>query len=149
MKKKKFGKSKNLIQEENNSKNKEKDVIQSIGSFNDFLIMERKDKIPESQLQNQNNESDDNFLKDFIIMQRRPKQDKSRFTELFKEISEKEKEKDKIEKKEEPKIEISPNININQNNPPPQNNRFESYDPFPNINNNNNNFYQNNLLKKN
>ena len=53
MKKKKFGKSKNLIQEENNSKNKEKDVIQSIGSFNDFLIMERKDKIPESQLQNQ------------------------------------------------------------------------------------------------
>ena len=150
MKKKKFGKSKNLIQEENNTKNKEKDVIQSIGSFNDFLIMERKDKIPESQLQNQNNESDDNFLKDFIIMQRRPKQDKSRFTELFKEISEKEKEKDKIEKKEEPKIEISPNININQNNPPPPNNRFESYDPFPNINNNNNNnFYQNNLLKKN
>ena len=146
MKKKKSEKSKNQFQEENKPKMGKKDIIQSIGTYQDFIIMEKKDKIPENNFEPQNEESEDNFLKDFLIMNHRKKQDKSRFSEFFKEISEKEKEKekkDKIEIKEEPKIENPQNIIIN--NPPPPNNRFDSYDISPN----NNNFYQNNILQKN
>ena len=146
MKKKKPEKSKNQFQEENKPKMGKKDIIQSIGTYQDFIIMEKKDKIPENNFEPQNEESEDNFLKDFLIMNHRKKQDKSRFSEFFKEISEKEKEKekkDKIEIKEEPKIENPQNIIIN--NPPPPNNRFDSYDISPN----NNNFYQNNILQKN
>ena len=40
MKKKKVVKKLNTFQEKNKKENKDKDIVQSIGSFNDFLIME-------------------------------------------------------------------------------------------------------------
>ena len=74
MKKKKFVKNANTTPNENNSKDEEKDIIQSIGSYHDFLIMEKKDVIKESTLEFQNVESENNFLKDFLILQRPSKQ---------------------------------------------------------------------------
>ena len=142
MKKKKFVKNANTTQNENNSKDEEKDIIQSIGSYHDFLIMEKKDVIKESTLEFQNVESENNFLKDFLILQRPSKQEKSRFSDLFKEISEKE----KADKIEEPKIENSPNSIPNPQIP---NSRFESYDTCPIFNNNNNLHHHHNTLKKN
>ena len=79
MKNKKFEKHANTIQNENNLKKKEKDIIQSIGSYHDFLIMEKKENIKESTFEFKNIESENNFLKDFLILQRRPKKEKSRF----------------------------------------------------------------------
>ena len=96
MKKKKFEKNANTTQNENNSKDEEKDIIQSIGSYHDFLIMEKKDLIKDSTLEFHNVESENNFLKDFIILQRLSKQEKSRFSDFFKEISEKEKVKENL-----------------------------------------------------
>ena len=142
MKKKKFVKNANTTQNENNSKDEEKDIIQSIGSYHDFLIMEKKDVIKESTLEFQNVESENNFLKDFLILQRPSKQEKSRFSDLFKEISEKE----KADKIEEPKIDNSPNSIPNPQMP---NSRFESYDTCPIFNNNNNLHHHHNTLKKN
>ena len=73
-------------------------------SFNDFLIIEKKDKIKEASLKSQEKlESKNNLLKDFIILQHHPKQEQSRFSEFFKKLADKEKEKQKF--KEEPKIE--------------------------------------------
>ena len=104
--------------------------------------MEKKDVIKESTLEFQNVESENNFLKDFLILQRPSKQEKSRFSDLFKEISEKE----KADKIEEPKIENSPNSIPNPQMP---NSRFESYDTCPIFNNNNNLHHHHNTLKKN
>ena len=88
MKKKKVVKKLNTFQEKNKKENKDKDIVQSIGYFNDFLIMEKKDKIKETTLEFKNIESDNNFLNDFLILQRRPKPEKSRFSDFFKEINE-------------------------------------------------------------
>ena len=146
MKKKKFEKNANTTQNENNSKDEEKDIIQSIGSYHDFLIMEKKDLIKDSTLEFHSVESENNFLKDFIILQRHSKQEKSRFSDFFKEISEKEKGKEKEEKIEEPKIENSPNSIPNTQLP---NSRFESYETCPIFNTNNNNLHHHSSLKNN
>ena len=82
--------------------NPEKDIIQSIGSYQDFLIIEKKDNINKTHLEFEKVESDNNFLNDFLILQRRPQKEQSRFTELFKEIKEQEK-KNLIE---EPKVRL-------------------------------------------
>ena len=129
MRKKKVEKKQNEIKDENIiTKEDEKDVVQSIGSYHDFLIFEKKDIIKEPVLEFQNVESENNFLKDFLILQRKPNQEKSRFTELFKEITEK--ENNKLEKIEEPKSE---NLLIPISNPHIENNRFPSFDLNQNI----------------
>ena len=119
MKKKLFGKKSKLIQDDNKDKNQQNDIVESVGSFLDFLIMEKTSNIKESILEFENVESENNFLKDFLVLQHKPVREKSRFTDFFKEISE---QKD-TEQKEEPKIENS-NIQIPLINPAPQNIRF-------------------------
>ena len=109
----------------------EKDITQPIDSFNDFVMIEKKDKIKESSLkQNEKIELENNILKDFVVLQKRPKQaqEQSRFFQFFKELAEKEKEKQKL--KEEPKIEkIEQNeLNENELNIQQQNQRFDSSD---------------------
>jgi len=128
MKKQKNTKKLDSKQTQNKNKEKEKDIIQPIGSFQDFLIIEKRDKIKEKSLELEKFKSDNNFLKDFLILQHRPKQEKSRFSDFFKELSEQEK-KNIIE---EPKIE-----KIEQNeiknpipNPQPQN-QIDFYDRSP------------------
>ena len=131
MKKLKDLKKSKTFQIEHNQlkKKKEKDIIQPIGSFNDFLIMEKKDNIKDTFLEFEKVESDNNFLNDFLILEKRPKQEKSRFSEFFKEIKEQEEkqnliEEPKIEEKEKDNEKIEPNI------PPPspqsQNQKFDS-----------------------
>jgi len=153
MKKKKVVKKLNTFQEKNKKENKDKDIVQSIGSFNDFLIMEKKDKIKETTLEFKNIESDNNFLNDFLILQRLPKPEKSRFSDFFKEIN----ELDKKNKIEEPKIEKN-EIQEPINNPQSSNQRFGSYDgnpsyfsinQYPNQINENYNFNKKNKLYNN
>ena len=129
MKKQKNTKKLDSKQTQNKNKEKEKDIIQPIGLFQDFLIIEKRDKIKEKSLELEKFKSDNNFLKDFLILQHRPKQEKSRFSDFFKELSEQEK-KNIIE---EPKIE-----KIEQNeiknpipNPQPQNQIIDFYDRSP------------------
>ena len=129
MKKQKNTKKLDSKQTQNKNIEKEKDIIQPIGSFQDFLIIEKRDKIKEKSLELEKFKSDNNFLKDFLILQHRPKQEKSRFSDFFKELSEQEK-KNIIE---EPKIE-----KIEQNeiknpipNPQPQNQIIDFYDRSP------------------
>ena len=129
MKKQKNTKKLDSKQTQNKNKEKEKDIIQPIGSFHDFLIIEKRDKIKEKSLELEKFKSDNNFLKDFLILQHRPKQEKSRFSDFFKELSEQEK-KNIIE---EPKIE-----KIEQNeiknpipNSQPQNQIIDFYDRSP------------------
>ena len=93
MKKQKNTKKLDSKQTQNKNKEKEKDIIQPIGSFQDFLIIEKRDKIKEKSLELEKFKSDNNFLKDFLILQHRPKQEKSRFSDFFKELSEQEKKK--------------------------------------------------------
>ena len=152
-KKKNFKKVPNIIKEENHNNEKKednKDVVQPVGSYRDFLIMEKKDKIKDSVLEFVNLESDNLFFKDFIILQHQPNQKKSRFTELFKEMSLKEKNKDKEDDKE---IKINNYIdnNIDSNiipNANIQSMRYKSYDINQNIFNMNS-YYQNQALKNN
>ena len=99
--KKIFTKKEKPNQGDNTKKKEEKDIVQSIGSYHDFLIMEKKDKINNQVLEFKNVESENNFLNDFLILQHRPKQEKSRFIDFFKEMEEKEKEKEKTEKIDE------------------------------------------------
>ena len=111
----------------------EKDITQPIDSFNDFVIIEKKDKIKETSLkQNEKIESENNILKDFVVLQRRPKQaqEQSRFFQFFKELAEKEKEKEKQKLKDEPKIEKIEQNELKENdlNIQPQNQRFDSSD---------------------
>ena len=152
MKKKLFGKKSKLIQDDNKDKNQQNDIVESVGSFLDFLIMEKTSNIKESILEFENVESENNFLKDFLVLQHKPVREKSRFTDFFKEISE---QKD-TEQKEEPKIENS-NIQIPlinpapQNirfNPAPQNIRFNSYENVPNAFNSNMAFNKINFSEK-
>ena len=91
--KKIFTKKEKPNQGDNTKKKEEKDIVQSIGSYHDFLIIEKKDKINNQVLEFKNVESENNFLNDFLILQHRPKQEKSRFIDFFKEMEEKEKEK--------------------------------------------------------
>ena len=155
MKKKKNIKNLNVIKEENiiNEEPEENnDIVQPIGSYHDFLIMEKKDKIKVPILELANLESDNLFFKDFLILQHRPNQQTSRFTQFFKEMSEKEKEKEKEDDKDKEKeneIKIE-NNNIDNNLIPNQNftnMRYRSFDL------NQNNFYFNaphqNLILKN
>ena len=131
--KKIFTKKEKPNQGDNTKKKEEKDIVQSIGSYHDFLIMEKKDKINNQVLEFKNVESENNFLNDFLILQHRPKQEKSRFIDFFKEMEEKEKEKEKTEKIDEPKIE-EPKIENTQvpvPNPQAQNQRFGSFERFP------------------
>ena len=143
MKKKLFGKKSKLIQDDNKDKNQQNDIVESVGSFLDFLIMEKTSNIKESILEFENVESENNFLKDFLVLQHKPIREKSRFTDFFKEISE---QKD-TEQKEEPKIENS-NIQIPLINPAPQNIRFDSYENVPNAFNSNMAFNKINFSEK-
>ena len=143
MKKKLFGKKSKLIQDDNKDKNQQNDIVESVGSFLDFLIMEKTNNIKESILEFENVESENNFLKDFLVLQHKPVREKSRFTDFFKEISE---QKD-TEQKEEPKIENS-NIQIPLINPAPQNIRFDSYENVPNSFNSNMAFNKINFSEK-
>jgi len=143
MKKKLFGKKSKLIQDDNKDKNQQNDIVESVGSFLDFLIMEKTSNIKESILEFENVESENNFLKDFLVLQHKPVREKSRFTDFFKEISE---QKD-TEQKEEPKIENS-NIQIPLINPAPQNIRFDSYENVPNAFNSHMTFNKINFSEK-
>ena len=131
MKKQKNIKKSNTNQLENFPEKKEKDIIQSIGSFHDFLIMEKKEKINQTSLKFEKVESDNNFLKDFLILQHRPKQEKSRFSDFFEELKEQEKknsiEEPKIEKTEE----NEPEKNISNPQPQSQNQIIDSYERTP------------------
>ena len=151
MKKHKNGKKSDNNQQENNPDEKEKDIIQSIGSYNDFLIMEKKDKIIEKSFELEKNESDDIFLKDFLIFKYCPKQEKSRFSEFFDGLTEQEK---KIEI-EEPKIEkIEQNEtknNISIPNPQPQNQSLDSQErneSYSSISQYQNRFSNNNVINE-
>ena len=128
MKKQKNIKKSNTYQLGNISEKKEKDIIQSIGSFHDFIIMEKKDKIKQSSLEFEKVESDNNFLKDFLILQHRPKQEKSRFSDFFKELKEQEKKNSIEEPKTEKTEEIEQQKNISNPQPKSQNQGLDSYD---------------------
>ena len=66
-----FTKKEKQNKDEKNNKNEENDVMQSIGSYHDFLIMEKKDRIQETILEFANVESENSFLKDFLILQQK------------------------------------------------------------------------------
>ena len=131
MKKQKNIKKSHTNQLENIPEKKEKDIIQSIGSFHDFLIMEKKDKIKQTSLKFEKVESDNNFLKDFLILQHRPKPEKSRFSDFFEELKEQEKKNSIEEPKAEKVEEIEPEKNIPNPQSQPQNQIIDSYERTP------------------
>ena len=131
MKKQKNIKKSHTNQLENIPEKKEKDIIQSIGSFHDFLIMEKKDKIKQTSLKFEKVESDNNFLKDFLILQHRPKPEKSRFSDFFEELKEQEKKNSIEEPKTEKIEEIEPEKNIPNPQSQPQNQIIDSYERTP------------------
>ena len=131
MKKQKNIKKSHTNQLENIPEKKEKDIIQSIGSFHDFLIMEKKDKIKQTSLKFEKVESDNNFLKDFLILQHRPKPEKSRFSDFFEELKEQEKKNSIEEPKTEKTEEIEPEKNIPNPQSQPQNQIIDSYERTP------------------
>ena len=128
MKKQKNIKKSNTYQLWNISEKNEKDIIQSIGSFHDFIIMEKKDKIKQTSLEFEKVESDNNFLKDFLILQHRQKPEKSRFSDFFKELKEQEKKNSIEEPKTEKTEEIEQQKNIPNPQPKPQNQGLDSQD---------------------
>ena len=137
---KKSGSSQSKKEEKKPDKS-EKEIMKPIGTYHDFLIYERKDRIKEPILEFENPHSDNNFINEFLILNNissKPK--KSRFTELFKELSEKE------QIKEEPEIENNNSeIDINIDN----DKNINSYDKCPSFFSINNNQYSNQMLPNN
>ena len=145
--KKKVVKKSNTTKPKKSKYNAEKEVMKPVGTYHDFLIYEKKDKIKEPNLVFENPQSDNQFINDFLILNNKnSKPQKSRFTELFKELTlnekkddnekkgDKEKEEELNEIKEEPKREINEqetNLNIINNNNNINNNRLNSYDKCP------------------
>ena len=81
-------------EKKNNQHNNEEDVARPIGTFKGFVIINKKDQSDENELK----EVEYPFLQDWLIIQHNQNNNKSRFSNLFKEILENDK---KIEKKEE------------------------------------------------
>ena len=88
--------------------------------------MEKKDKIKQTSLEFEKVESDNNFLKDFLILQHRQKPEKSRFSDFFKELKEQEKKNSIEEPKTEKTEEIEQQKNIPNPQPKPQNQGLDS-----------------------
>ena len=104
MKKKKSSKNKSTINSSKKSNGKDEHITKEIGTFHDFLVYEKEEKIKKKYyFKKFNNENP--FLKDWLILESKPKTE-SRFTDLFKEIMEKDKkaaleEQKKLDNKEE------------------------------------------------
>ena len=104
MKKKKSAKNKSTINSSKKSNGKDEHITKEIGTFHDFLVYEKEEKIKKKYyFKKFNNENP--FLKDWLILESKPKTE-SRFTDLFKEIMEKDKkaaleEQKKLDNKEE------------------------------------------------
>ena len=104
MKKKKSSKNKSKINSSKKSNGKDEHITKEIGTFHDFLVYEKEEKIKKKYyFKKFNNENP--FLKDWLILESKPKTE-SRFTDLFKEIMEKDKkaaleEQKKLDNKEE------------------------------------------------
>ena len=104
MKKKKSSKNKSTINSSKKSNAKDEHITKEIGTFHDFLVYEKEEKIKKKYyFKKFNNENP--FLKDWLILESKPKTE-SRFTDLFKEIMEKDKkaaleEQKKLDNKEE------------------------------------------------
>jgi len=102
----------------NTKKNKKEEIeVKEIGTFNDFIIMEKEKKEINSEI---NDSKDLSFLKDWINLEnpfsekaKLNKSKKSRFSDLFKEIEEEEnkskKEEDTLKKDESLKKNLSLN----------------------------------------
>ena len=128
MRKKKNDKKK----KKNNSKSPKmkedkKDIPKEIGIFNDFLIFDKNDKNKDNNIEFQNFKNDNPFLNDWLILQNNPKKTESRFSNLFKEI--KERDNKNIEKN----VITDNNINNNDNI---KNNKDNNDNNINNINNN-------------
>lgn len=104
MKKKKSSKNKSTINSSKKSNGKDEHITKEIGTFHDFLVYEKEEKIKKKYyFKKFNNENP--FLKDWLILESKPKTE-SRFTDLFKEIMEKDKkaaleDQKKLDNKEE------------------------------------------------
>ena len=104
MKKKKKSKNKSTINSSKKSNGKDEHITKEIGTFHKFLFYEKEEKIKKKYyFKKFNNENP--FLKDWLILESKPKTE-SRFTDLFKEIMEKDKkaaleEQKKLDNKEE------------------------------------------------
>lgn len=145
MKKKKSSKNKSTINSSKKSNGKDEHITKEIGTFHDFLVYEKEEKIKKKYyFKKFNNENP--FLKDWLILESKPKTE-SRFTDLFKEIMEKDKkaaleEQKKLDNKEE---DIQNKINLKDIK---NNNNIINTNDNDNDNDNENIITNNNIFNK-
>ena len=134
---------------DNDDKNDNREIPREIGIFDDFIVYD-KDNPFKDYLKYQNLESTSSpSLKDWLIIQREPKQTKSRFSDFFEEINQEKSEENKGKKNE----------NKNQINEIEDEKKVEdqkkdalimkNYTQNINLDNNNNNIYSINTFKDN
>ena len=145
MKKKKSSKNKSTINSSKKSNGKDEHITKEIGTFHDFLVYEKEEKIKKKYyFKKFNNENP--FLKDWLILESKPKTE-SRFTDLFKEIMEKDKkaaleDQKKLDNKEE---DIQNKINLKDIK---NNNNIINTNDNDNDNDNENIITNNNIFNK-
>ena len=137
----------------NSSKDKDKndnrEIPREIGIFDDFIVYD-KDNPFKDYLKYQNLESTSSpSLKDWLIIQREPKQTKSRFSDFFEEINQEKSEENKGKKNENKnqinEIEDEKKVEDQKKDPL----IMKNYTQNINLDNNNNNLYSINTFKDN
>ena len=78
-----------------NEHNKSEDVTKEVGSFQGFLIFDKKNEKNENNQGQQFDEFEDPLFQDWLIIQHHSNKTKSRFSNLFQEILENDKKKEK------------------------------------------------------
>ena len=151
MKKKKIYNKKNSKKEDSPKENYT--PVKVVGTYHDFLIFDKAETNIEQNYYFENTDAYNNsFLKDWLILQREPNPNKSRFADLFDEIVKndrkaalEEQNKSQVEPNQQNKINIINNNNINNSNNINNNiyneniiNNNLTYNNINNINNDNN-----------
>ena len=96
--KKKKEKTKKSKTKNSSNKNKDIDITKQVGTFNDFLIVNKKDETNKLNFNFLFNEPKEPFLKDWLIIQKKKQPTQSRFSNLFQEILENDKKMEKNKK---------------------------------------------------
>ena len=134
---------------DNDDKNDNREIPREIGIFDDFIVYD-KDNPFKDYLKYQNLESTSSpSLKDWLIIQREPKQTKSRFSDFFEEINQEKSEENKGKKNENKnqinEIEDEKKVEDQKKDPL----IMKNYTQNINLDNNNNNLYSINTFKDN
>jgi hypothetical protein len=118
-------------QENKNEKTEDENVLKQVGTFNDFVILDKKDETGENEL---------NLINNASLVQHNPDNTKSRFSNLFQEILENDK---KLEQKKNNNIGINIINDITEDEKLLPNNLIEDND---NNEDKNKNFDENEIL---